>query len=61
MSHSVQHGDTLVSMTAKDHFSIRVNPEAMAQIEAIAKEEGRTRSDVLRRLLAEALATRSKK
>lgn len=46
---------------ARDMFSIRLNPEAVAQVEAIAAAEGRTRSDVIRRLLSEALAARAKR
>lgn len=45
-------------MTARDHFSIRINPEAMAEVERLAKAEERTRSDMLRKLLSEALAAR---
>jgi predicted transcriptional regulator len=40
---------------------VRLNPEAVAQLDQIAAEEGRTRSDVIRRLLAEALAARAKR
>ena len=40
--------------------AIRIEPEMVAQIEAIAEAEGRTWNEVLRRLLGEALAARRK-
>lgn len=48
-------------MAPRDHFSIRIDPEIRAAIEAIAEDEGRTQADVIRRLLAEAITARKKR
>lgn len=45
----------------KDMHSIRIDPATVAEVEKIAADEGRTRSDVIRRLIAEALAARKKR
>jgi predicted transcriptional regulator len=44
-----------------DHLSIRVEPDLIHRIDALAKEEDRTRSNMARRLLLEALAAREAK
>lgn len=41
--------------------AIRLSPAGLAEIDKIAEEEGRSRSDVIRRLLSEALAARAAK
>jgi metal-responsive CopG/Arc/MetJ family transcriptional regulator len=45
----------------RELYAVRLNPEAVAQVDEIARDEGRTRSDVIRRLLSEALAARAKR
>lgn len=44
----------------KDLYSIRVDPEMTRWLDSVAAEEGRSRNDVIRRLLAEARAAREK-
>lgn len=49
-------------MTApRSLISLRVKPDALATIQALAEAEGRSTSDMIRRLLAEALAARQRK
>lgn len=41
--------------------TIRMSVAGVAAVDQIAKDEGRSHSDVIRRLLSEALAARAKK
>ena len=43
---------------ARDLYSVRVDPALIARVDAKADLEGRTPSDVLRRLIAESLEAR---
>lgn len=43
-------------MTAREMQSIRISPDALERLNALAEAQGRTRSDVIRRCLARGLA-----
>jgi metal-responsive CopG/Arc/MetJ family transcriptional regulator len=42
-------------------YSLRIHDDAIAEVDRLAADEMRTRSDMLRKLLAEALAARAKR
>lgn len=42
-------------------YSIRIHDDAIAEVDKLAAEEMRTRSDMLRKLLAEALDARRRR
>lgn len=45
----------------KTQIAIRLDTTQLAALDTIAETEGRARTDVIRRLLAEALAARARK
>ena len=49
------HGDLMAKETKTEHVGIMVTPEMGAEIEAEAERQGRSKSDLVRRAVAEAL------